>query len=921
MSAFNSAVAATRPMRRDMFRAPWRLLAAVLLIALPVGFLVYASLTSRGVTTVVNSFSPSTVASYSGGTCTQSVDGYQAECRNEDGSPSAGLQALLEENLPAGFRVHRVDTGNVTLTHEARSAAVQMAQHTPDTFSTLAPVLPGPGEVYLPAHVTKALHVDKGDRITAALADGTTIQLTVLGTGPGSSAWVTSPTLRALNAPVTPSEEIDAATQWSITGPSPLTWAHVKALNKAGFVVRSEELMENPPPASERYSDYEFADTAARSGGILSELWTVVTWASMYGIGLMLVLLLISPVFALALNRHTRMFALMSTQGSTPGQIALAVLTYALFAGLLGATLGGCVGGIAGWIHWSLTYPGWDLEAYVPTLMLIWLTAILGAVAVAFIPARLAARSALAAALGGAEPDRIVHWRRWMAYGPAILVVLAALAWASTFEPLRPILRPLALGPTPVLISLIAIAASAPALAFGKSQLLRKAGLTGRFAGRGLLRSSMRSIPAIAAITAFTFTAVLVTTDANSYSRQDKALSQLFHPGEVALITSNGSKSPREDSQGALEILGRNATVTRSWELEGVFESSYFDTPHDASLQFDFPGGPELEGACHWVGSPSGGYYQAADGGDPRTDPGAADACLPLMRDIYSSGPLETSGISAIIVDESNLDLWTFESPADRQLALTTLRRGGIVTSKDGVVSQTPQRTVIGVNEGQFDTPEDWTQHEVLAVAALPAKSTPLLVSREAARSLGLPVGYLGTAALLTEYPPQQDRIYEQVNERFPNTFIRYTSYSSNNGWIVALWVGAISLVALVLIIALSAQSIRREDSVLHAVGAHPGMTAKIAALQSWAVGTAAMFAGVLSGHLAVVLSASRNSYNINGDLLEYGQLAFFRPDWWLIGTAVVVPLLAAGIAWMVHRPRASQPLLARDRATDRFLG
>lgn len=142
---------------------------------------------------------------------------------------------------------------------------------------------------------------------------------------------------------------------WVITGPGEFTWDDVLALNAVGFTVRAEDVIDNPPPLDRVPEQFRTVHYPSTGSSDTMTLFLMGVAALVVGV---LFLLVISPVFTIATTRMSRIFALMSSQGATPGHIRLAVLAYGLVAGILGASVGAALGVGAATVSWMLTYPG-----------------------------------------------------------------------------------------------------------------------------------------------------------------------------------------------------------------------------------------------------------------------------------------------------------------------------------------------------------------------------------------------------------------------------------------------------------------------------------------------------------------------------------------------------------------------------------
>lgn len=513
MSGIN---AATRPTRRDLWRHPWRTLAAVLLIALPVALVIGMALfdNSSGRLSAALS-SPE-----------RQISAERSDISNED------VPRLAAEVLPEGLSVSPVTTfSSTSLIHNGKSTnswvdqfdaenPPEPAQEAVDKFNL------GPNQAVLSRSTARKIDASVGDVITVRTnALSSDHQATVAAIAPENYDFVTSPTLNeALSDP-----SFTTRTTWAIVGDTTLTKEDADRAREAGLEIWAPELRDTDRPDSEPDS----------FGGILSSILFVLFFFGLYAIAGLLILFLLTPVFTLATGRNTRLYALMSSQGALPRHIMFAVMAYGLLMGLIGATIGVVVGLAASWAWWAARYP--DFAARPPFLAigLAWLVAVAGCVIVSIVPAWLAQRGALSTAIQGAAPDRLLRFRRWMAIGPAFLLLLVLFSFTPWGQYIPTVLA---------LFGVIAVAASAPALVFLCSLLSRRGPLALRLAGRGLTRRSMHALPTSIALVSVAFVASLFGVGIMTDSAKTTAEEKLVMPPTSALIEEATFNQPAQVS-------------------------------------------------------------------------------------------------------------------------------------------------------------------------------------------------------------------------------------------------------------------------------------------------------------------------------------------------------------------------------------
>ncbi len=341
MSGIN---AATRPTRRDLKLHPWRTLAAVMLIALPVALVI-------GIALFDNSSGRLSAALSSPDRSLQ-VSNERQDIANED------VPRLAAQVLPKGLSVSPVTTfDNTSLIHAGKSTSSWLSQFDAENPPELAREAVdkfdlGPNQAVLSRTSAHKIDASVGDVITVRnSAFKGEHQATVAAIAPEHYDFVTSPTLD--DASIDPADT--SRTNWLIVGDAPLTKDVAERAHEAGLEISAPELRETHK-----------SDQAPDSfGGIMGSILFVLFFFGLYAIAGLLILFLLAPVFTLATGRNTRLYALMSSQGALPRHIMFAVMAYGLLMGLIGATIGVVVGLSASWMWWTARYP--DFAAHPPS--------------------------------------------------------------------------------------------------------------------------------------------------------------------------------------------------------------------------------------------------------------------------------------------------------------------------------------------------------------------------------------------------------------------------------------------------------------------------------------------------------------------------------------------------------------------------
>lgn len=897
MSGIN---AATRPTRRDLKLHPWRTLAAVMLIALPVALVIGMALFDNS--------SGRLSAALSSPERTLQISAEHPEISYED------VPGLAADVLPGGLSVSPVTAfSSTSLIHNGKSASSwvdqfdaenppEPAQEAVDKFNL------GPNQAVLSRSTAHKLDASVGDVITvrtSALSGDH--QVTVAAIAPENYDFVTSPTLN--DALSDPSFQIN--TSWVIVGDTTLTKEDADRAREAGLEIWAPELRDTDRPDSESDS----------FGGILSSILFVLFFFGLYAIAGLLILFLLAPVFTLATGRNTRLYALMSSQGALPRHIMFAVMAYGLLMGLIGATIGVIVGLTVSWVWWTARYP--DFAARPPFLAigLAWLVAVAGCVIVSIVPAWLAQRGALSTAIQGAAPDRLLRFRRWMAIGPAFLLLLVLFSFSPWGGYIPTVLA---------LFGVIAVAASAPALVFLCSLLSHRGPLALRLAGRGLTRRSMHALPTSIALVSVAFVSSLFGVGIMTDSAKSAAEEKLVMPPTSALIEETTFDQPAQvstpEERAAIEAI-QQTTTARSYPFYAFpswttsFSLPEDDTFYELTTEFDYQ--------CEQVDfSKPVERAVFVDNQGRRTDDSeeARQECAHELMTSFPYNPLIYQS-RMVQTDSSQLELWQFDSEEDRRAAAQTLDAGGIVLPHSSHVGNNTRGTVTVKTYNRIDSPEpSGTQEADLPIVeALPtAARDVVLISQQAAEKLNMEPFYVGQALAFDEPPSESER--EELRDltasasqsQYSLSFAVSTPESFR--YYLGLGMGIICLIVLTLIIANAASSMRQESTVLQSIGAHPSLMAKVAAWQTWMLATVSMLFGVIAGHLGTYFFADSSGFVFSTPPYGLRPQDYFTPDWWQFLAVLIVPLLAAALAAAVNRSDKTGPLTARDRSESRSL-
>lgn len=567
------------------------------------------------------------------------------------------------------------------------------------------------------------------------------------------------------------------------------------------------------------------------------------------GLGLLEVVLLVGPAFAVSVRRRRRDLALVAVAGGDATHLRRIVLADGVVLGAGGAALGLLVGvgaALAGRPLVEQYLVGQRFGGYrifPAALAAIAAVAVLAGVLAALAPAWTAARQDVVAGLAGRrEPPR--HRLRWLVLGMLLTVAGAALAALGGGRSTQSVvLAGLVLGElglvfcTPTLVGLLA-------------RLGRLLPLTPRLALRDASRNRSSAAPAISAVMA----AVAGSVALGVYLASDEARNQAawqpgLPPGNV-LLTRNDP--PGSGPLPAVAEVARRVHAVLPGApvvpLAGA-ACTRADAPEDyCSVNAVLP--PERRCPYDPWDGPSSGREQALD--DPRCDQAYREP-----SDI---------GLSIVVDDGTALTALT-GAPADEVAAAArTLRAGGVVVNDPRWVVD--GRVTVEVNHVSDSRPP--------ASRALPGYALRgglpvdrLVLSPAAAAALGVvadPLGYL----VDPDRPPtnrQRDLLAAELSEVGPLSVQVSTEAppSDQRPLLILLAVasGVITLGAAGVATGLAAAEGRRDLSTLAAVGADPRVRRVLSLSQAGVIAVLGSALGIVAGlgSAAIILFSLNRQY------------------------------------------------------------
>ncbi|MET8267629.1 FtsX-like permease family protein [Micromonospora arida] len=680
----------------------------------------------------------------------------------------------------------------------------------------------------------------------------------------------------ALHPGAAPSTGPEPDSVWLADVPGTVDAALVSRLNDRGVVVTARHL-GSATGADRRWLGSIMGDNP-------NDLSTGVLIA---GLGLLEVVLLVGPAFAVGVRRRRRDLALVAVAGGDAAQLRRVVLADGVVLGLLGAAAGLLVGVAAAFAGrplmeqyvFSARFGGY--RCWPSALVLLGGVAVLAGVLAALAPAWTAARQDVSAGLAGRRTPAKSPGR-WLALGLALVVGGAGLAaFGATRTSPAVVLTGLILGE-------LGLVCCTPTLLGVLARLGRVLPLAPRIALRDASRNRAAAAPAICAVMAAVASSVALGGYlASDDARDERAYRPALPTGHVMVnpVGPAGQPTLAQITDAARNQLGVGAVAPVQTPSCGAGRTGYCDIA---------PVLPPTR-ACPWQ---PGVQLPAAQRQQARTDP----RCQIREAD-YFGGYVEPG-----VDDGTALPLLTGVDAATTAAATAVLRAGGVVVTDPRYLHDGLVTVRISEVEAGPDRP--------ITVQDLPGYALPratgqsrLLLSTAAARQLGLSWSQTGWV-IGTTTPPD-----EEQQARFAAVLRPFgtLALSVENGGaprdvsplllLLAAAAGLITVGAAGIATALAAAEGRAELTTLAAVGAAPAVRRLLAICQAGVIAGIGSVLGIVAGlgTAAIVLVSVNRQY---ASAWPASDPYPFLVPWPALGVLVLVPVVAMLGAGLFTRAR-----------------
>ncbi|WP_214104617.1 FtsX-like permease family protein [Acrocarpospora catenulata] len=642
-----------------------------------------------------------------------------------------------------------------------------------------------------------------------------------------------------------PGDLLDTAADqpfWLVDTPGPVDWAQVLRLNERGLVVSSRAVAENPPVLPPVYPSRPGWEPAVPLGlGIVLVVLEVV--------------LLAGPAFAVGLRRRRHELALLAAQGASPGRLRAVLVADGLTLGVLGALAGVPLGilGAAAAVAYGTPLIASEFDPFdVPWWQVagISVLAVVSGALAALAPAVSAGRTEVAAALAGRRgaqdrrPRRPILGWALLAAGIAIMAVGVWTTMVTVF--------------TGGVVALLGLVALTPGLVTLTARFGARLPLPLRLAARDAARNRSRTAPAVAAVlAALAVMTPLAVLAASLDTVQRQTYRAAFQPGTLVVAAQN--------------------LTPELWDRVR------------ATVAAEFPGVPVVEADS--VGL-SPGRPPWVDQMSLRWDCHQCAFTFTALGQVVSGGP-----------ELLRLLLGREDPAAERALAdgkAVVLTAGAVQDGKArfSVPSQAP-----GADPRHADVP--MRDLELPAVQVIPPDREPVLavVPPSAVADLKLfaqPVGLLVAPPVTFA---QKDRLAALLHAVSPQISVEVGGERGDGAalelTVIATAAALLALAATLVATALAAADARPDLDTMTAIGASPRVRRIAVAGQAAFVAGLGTLAGVAAGLIGGIAFVGSTVVTLNqGERNNFAFGEIFTVPWVLCaGAVVVLPLLAAVIA------------------------
>jgi putative ABC transport system permease protein len=682
---------------------------------------------------------------------------------------------------------------------------------------------------------------------------------------------------------------------------TPVTWAEVRRMNKAGLLVQSRQVFLNPPALTE-------LDAQIRQG-VGADQRQMDLILLLAGAGLFIeTTLLAGPAFAVSATRQRRSLALAASNGAEARQLRRYVLGQAVVLGVASAAVAVVAGLLltaAGVSWWQAGHPDADLGPFDvswPRVAGVFICAVVASVVAALLPARGIGRLDIVSVLSGRSGEHTV--RRGLPVAGVLVMVLsgAAIFWSVTSGPESGIVLSEVLVVGGAISLVLGCLMVIPALLALVGRLGTHLALPLRLAARDTARQRGRSTPAVAAIMAAVGALTALSISATSNNRQQEDLYEASRPMGTGTVTLNGEDAKERSVRAVTDRFAPRLTV----DTIGYVYDASASQPRKGGVTWVLPVPPFCTDARILA------LRRSNDGvGECAALAGASEPQVGGLAGLMRRLPLSASQRAALAGGGVLVTDPRMVKDGHVSFIGGTATQGGLATGKPGTGDPTSvitQRTRVPAG---LVSQSDWA-------AAFDSGPSGAWILPETAARLGWPVRNTSlelTSPTGTISPEEESAVADRLGDQY---LVYVERGYQNTSWLILLILfsvaGLLVVIASLISTALSLAESQTDMATLAAVGATRRTRRGVAGSQALVVAAVGCLLGVAVGMVPGIastrpltvryLSAAGTSVGarpLDASALQVGPV--IEIPWLpLLALVVLVPLLAAGLAWVAVR-------------------
>lgn len=708
--------------------------------------------------------------------------------------------------------------------------------------------------------------------------------------------------------------------QWLVegAGEAGIVWNDVMAANKAGAVVVSRQVFENPPAASEiplLRTNPQYGSGNPDSAETSAALITVVAMA------ILEIVLLAGPAFAVGARRSRRQLGLLGTCGGDRGQVRAVVLGGGLVLGGVGA-VAGVAAGLLLTVVFRPTIENWAGHRFGslsmrPTELLIiavlgLVTGLLAALAPAIVAGRQSVLESLTGRRGVRRGSRVlpITGACVLALGVAV-AVYGGTSGSSTLVSGGSVVAELGLlACIPVIVGLL-------------GRLGRRLPLSPRMALRDAARNRGRTAPAVAAVMAAVAGSVAIATYmSSSVAESDYDYIPMLTEGTVVLSAWDEESAERLPvARAAVEqnmaVTGGRADISRVW------------AGSDCNVYYDDDGGgcgtielvkPSGKGHTCPLNTKGAKELAARLSAEEHRTMMRSPAC---MDEYISTGSFSADSNNIVVGDASLLATYVkLDDPA----AAAALKAGTPVLLNEAY-AENGEVTLKSVHTYHDKDKENRKLHPGPArkstdrlkvyVAKAEYAATPgirMILPQRTAERLGLHTQPTGTVYAVSHTPTdaEDQRVSAAIDQAGGGVWVQSDQQSRDRDSIIllilTLFAGVVTVGAAAITTGLAKADAEADLTTLSAVGAPPRVRRALSGFQCLVVALTGVLLGTAAGLVPAValrlVDLRQAMEQMRIQPMESAYTPIVLP-WATIGLlAVAVPLIAGVLAAAFTRSR-----------------